>query len=212
MKFFAAVCALALGLVVMEPAASAQSTNTVPIQNTSTTSSSEVNEHGEFGVFLDYFRLQFASLNLYGIGGRGAFNLFHSFALEGDVAYDFQRGVNQTVTGFGGTSTVTTNVHLLNVLVGPKYQIGKGRIRIFATAKAGLLDFGVSSPAVSGSPALNQIANVRNGNKKVVYYGGGGVEFKLWKIPLRIDAGDEVFVDNGANHNIKATAGPVFRF
>lgn len=206
MKLLAAVCVLALGLMATALAASAQSTNTPTAQ-----SNPEQKDHFEFGGFFDYYRLQFAKLNLYGIGGRAGFRLFSSFSLEGEVSYDFQSSTPQNVVTFGTTTTVNTNVRLIHVLAGPKYELSKGRIRFFVVAKAGLLDFGVSSPATNGT-ALNQIANIRDGVRKVVYYPGGGIEFKLWKLGFRVEAGDEIFVDNGANHNVKAAAGPVIRF
>ena len=210
MRLLAAVGLLAL-LAGIAPAASAQNTNPAPAQSTSTQSTNEQNERVELGVFFDYYRLQFAKLNMYGVGGRGGINLFHSIAIEGEVSYDFQRSLTQSVISFGTTTTVTSNVRLIHVLVGPKYQIGKGRIRLFVVAKAGLLDFGVGGPVTTGT-AINRIANIRDGVKKPVYYPGGGVEFKFWKLGFRVEAGDEIFVDNGANHNLKAAAGPIIRF
>lgn len=214
MKLLAAVCVLALGLMTIVPAASAQSTNTISTQSTNTASSpsnTDQKDRVEFGVFFDYYRLQFAKLNMYGVGGRAGVHLFNSFSVEGEVSYDFQRSLTQNIVTFGTTTSVTSNVRLIHVLAGPKYELGKGRIRFFVVAKAGLLDFGVSSPVTTGT-AFNQIANIRDGVRKVVYYPGGGVEFKLWKLGFRLEAGDEIFVDNGANHNLKAAAGPVIRF
>lgn len=214
MKLLAAVSLVALALVGIVPAASAQSTNTPSTQSTNTASSQsnpDQKDHVEFGVFFDYYRLQFAKLNMYGVGGRAGVHLFNSFSVEGEVSYDFQRSTTQNVISFGTPTTETSNVRLIHVLAGPKYELGKGRLRFFVVAKAGLLHFGVGGPVTTGT-AINQIANIRDGVRKVVYYPGGGIEFKFWKLGFRVEAGDEIFVDNGANHNVKAAAGPVIRF
>src|SRR5947209_12304003 len=48
-------------------------------------------DHGNFGVYFDYTRLQFAKLNLFGVGGRVGINVHPHIALEGEMAYDFAR-------------------------------------------------------------------------------------------------------------------------
>lgn len=199
MKLLLAVSVLALGLGVMTPAAAAQS------------NSNDEKDHGEFGVYFDYFRLQFASANLFGVGGRAGFNLLRHLAVEGEMSYDFERSTTQTITSSGITNTFTSNIRLIHVLAGPKIQTTKGPIRFFGVAKAGFLDFGIAGPVTAGT-VINQIANIRDGNKKVVYYPGGGIEFSAGRFGIRIEAGDEIFVDNGVNHNLKFMGGPVIRF
>jgi len=41
---------------------------------------------------------------------------------------------------------------------------------------------------------------------------GGGVEAYLGKVGLRLDVGDEIYFNNGAQNNPKITFGPHFRF
>jgi hypothetical protein len=45
-----------------------------------------------------------------------------------------------------------------------------------------------------------------------VFYPGGGVEFNAGRLGIRVEAGDEIYFDNGANHNFRLTAGPQIRF
>jgi hypothetical protein len=82
MKRIAFLSALALCLAMIAPRASAQDTG-----NT---------DHGNFGVFFDYNRLggiQGTHPNMFGVGGRLGFNINPHVALEGEMAYDFERSV-----------------------------------------------------------------------------------------------------------------------
>jgi hypothetical protein len=44
------------------------------------------------------------------------------------------------------------------------------------------------------------------------FYAGAGIEAFAGILGVRAEAGDEMYFDNGANHNLKITAGPVIRF
>ena len=46
----------------------------------------------------------------------------------------------------------------------------------------------------------------------MTFYPGGGIEFFVGWFGMRFEAGDEMFFDNGVNHNLRVTAGPVIRF
>jgi hypothetical protein len=45
-----------------------------------------------------------------------------------------------------------------------------------------------------------------------VFYPGGGIEAFAGILGIRAEAGDEMYFENGANHNLKVTVGPVLRF
>lgn len=45
-----------------------------------------------------------------------------------------------------------------------------------------------------------------------VFYPAGGVEAFAGIFGVRAEIGDEMYFDNGANHNLRITAGPVIRF
>ncbi len=168
--------------------------------------------HGEVGVFADYVRLHHADdANFVGLGGRAAFNIHPNIQLEGEMSYDFARSFTTTTTT-GGTVTVNrSDLRLLHGLFGPKIQTGGQAIRAFATVKGGFLNFGVNNQTpINGFPT--QIGNVASGDTNGVLYPGGGVEFFAGPFGLRLEAGDLIYFDNGANHNLRITFGPQIRF
>jgi hypothetical protein len=169
-------------------------------------------EHGEFGVFVDYTRLHhFGDANMWGPGAQVSFNINKYFQLEGGMAYDLERTFStQTVTG----TTITTNrsnLRLLHGLFGPKIQTGIGPIKAFALVKGGLLNFQVSNQG-TGTGFVSAVNNVPHGDTNGVLYPGGGVEFFAKWFGIRAEIGDEIYFDNGANHNLKFTVGPTFRW
>lgn len=190
------ISTMALCLGVMAPMASAQQDD---------------RNHGEFGVYLDYFRLEFAKLNLFGVGGRVGFNIHPAVAIEGEMSYDFERSTTQTITSGGITNTFRSNLRLIHGLFGPKFQTTKGPIRAFIVVKGGLLNFGVGGPVTAGSFA-KQIGTIQDGDTNGVFYPGGGIEFNAGPFGIRVEAGDEMYWDNGVNHNFKFMGGPVIRF
>src|SRR5690242_16294878 len=127
MKRIAFLSALALCLAIIAPRASAQDTD-----NT---------DHGNFGVFLNFTRLggiQGTHPNMFGVGGRLGLNINPHVALEGEMAYDFQRNV--TSTGTGITNTSRSHLRLLHGLFGPKITT-TGPVRVFVVMKGGFVNF-----------------------------------------------------------------------
>lgn len=196
MKWLAVIFTLALCVGLMAPAALAQSDD---------------RNHGDFGVYWDYFRLNFAKTNMFGVGGRVGFNLHPAVAIEGEMSYDFQRSVTQDITIGGITNTFRSNLRLIHGLFGPKIQSTKGPIRVFVVLKGGLLNFGIGGPVTAGTFA-NQIGTIKDGDTNGVFYPGGGIEFNAGALGIRVEAGDEMFWDNGVNHNFKFMGGPQIRF
>lgn len=169
--------------------------------------------HGEIGAFVNYTRLGNANnTNFYGAGGRIGFNLSPSVQIEAEGAYDFSQDVNFTVSGnaFGGSSSatvVTSSLRLVHFMAGPKFQFGgSGPIHIFATVKGGLIDFST----IRSFPG--QISTIPSGSTNGVLYPAGGIELFAGWLGVRVEAGDEIYFDNGANNNLRVTAGPTFRF
>jgi hypothetical protein len=209
MKPFAMLRAAML-LAMMIPAAG-WAQNTQPGQTLPPGQEENKRDHGSFGAFFDYSRLDTPSLNMFGVGGRAGFKVWRQVQLEGEFAYDFQKTFTQTATSGGSTSTVTTNVRGLYVLFGPKVRIPKTK-NFFFVAKAGFVNWGVSGPSTTGS-FTTQIAGIANGNIDTVFYPGAGAEFKFWHLDIRAEAGDEIVtVNNGHLNNFRATIGPQFRF
>jgi hypothetical protein len=196
MKRFGILCALGLCLAMIAPRASAQ----------------DDKNHGNFGVYFDYTRLQFAKQNFFGVGARLGINVHPHIVLEGEMAYDFERNATASITDLSGnTTTVRSNLRLIHGLFGPKIQT-TGPVRVFAVLKGGLLNFSVAKSGVTAGNVSNQFGNIADGDTNGVFYPGGGVEFNAGFIGLRLEAGDEIFFDNGAQHNFKFMGGPQIRF
>jgi hypothetical protein len=56
------------------------------------------------------------------------------------------------------------------------------------------------------------VENLRTDNVNATLYPGVGVEAYLGPIGLRLDAGDQIYFNHGANHNLTVTFGPHIRF
>lgn len=163
--------------------------------------------HGEIGAFFNFTRLHNADLNFYGAGGRIGFNVHPNVQLEAEGAYDWNRNFSSSITNIGGgTTIVTSKLRLVHGLFGPKFDFGSGAFRPFVTAKGGLLNFSGSN-SISGT-----FSGIPNGDTNGVFYPGGGIEGFIGWFGIRLEAGDEIYFDNGANHNFRFTAGPQFRF
>ena len=177
--------------------------------------------HGEFGVYGDYFRLTprgaSGSTNFLGLGGRIGFNMHPNVALEAEMNYDFERNYT-TLSASGGSAggsstTVTSSLRPLTGLFGPKFQFGtSGPFRAFVTGKAGFLEFSTSHRAASGSSFAGAFDQFGNSGTHFAAYPGGGIEAFFGPIGLRVEAGDEIYMNNGANNNLRVTFSPSIRF
>jgi hypothetical protein len=168
--------------------------------------------HVEIGAFADYFRFQQTSpvSNFVGVGGRVAFNLRPSIQLEAEMAYDFQRNFTNVYNNGISSQDVSSNLRTLHGLFGPKLQTGSGAFRLFVTGKVGFDNFTVNN---QNAPAgFTSAVGLNNGTTDFAVYPGGGVEAFAGPIGLRLEAGDEIYFNNGAHNNLKVTFGPQFRF
>jgi len=170
--------------------------------------------HVEFGVFADYFRLSQTDpvINFVGVGGRAAFNVHPNIQLEAEMSYDFRRNFTNTFSNGLTTDFVRTGVRPLTALFGPKFQAGtSGPFRVYVTGKVGFVNFDSNH---QGAPAgfTSSLEAVTNGDTRFALYPGAGVEGFWGPFGLRLEAGDEVYFDNGAQNNLKVTFGPTFRF
>jgi len=175
--------------------------------------------HGEVGVYADYFRFNpggGAATNFVGTGGRAAWR-FHWMAIEAEMNYDFARNFTNTYTTSSGTTTtttfVTTSVRPITGLFGPVFYAGTGRMRAFVTGKVGFIDFSTNnSGVVSGSTFTNSVAGVGGSGTHIAVYPGGGLEGYIGPLGIRLEAGDEVYLNNGTYNNLRVTLGPELRF
>ena len=211
MKHLLVFASLALSLAV--PA-------TLSAQATTSAQHPYANNHAEVGVYGDLFRVSprdSATVNYLGLGARVGINVHPHAQLEAEMNYDFERNYTTTITTGSGSTTTSTTVtsHLrpLTGLFGPKFQVGSsGPVRAFITAKGGFIRFTYSNNAPSGSTFTNAFNEFGNDSTHFAAYPGGGIEFFAGPLGIRIEAGDEIWVNNGAHNNLRVTFGPTLRF
>ena len=175
-------------------------------------------DHGEVGVYADYFRFSpgGSTSNFVGVGGRFAINVNPMVALEAEMNYDFARDYTSTYsngTSAGGSTTVvTSSVRPLTGLFGPKLET-PGPFKAFVTGKVGFIDFSVNnSGTVTTGGASSAIQGVGGSGTHLAFYPGGGIEGFWGPIGLRAEAGDEIYLNNGTYNNLRITFGPTIRF
>ena len=170
-------------------------------------------DHVELGAFVNYFRLSDPgpTKNFIGLGGRAAFGIRPSIQLEAEMAYDFKRNYTNTLNNGTVTSaTVTTGLRTLHGFFGPKFQTGSGAFRAFITGKVGFDNFSVSS---QNAPAgfVNSVG-LSDGATYFALYPAAGIEAFAGPIGIRLEIGDDIYFNNGAHNNLRASIGPQFRF
>lgn len=165
---------------------------------------------GEVGVFLDFLRLKHTEQNMFGVGGRAGFNVHPNVQLEGELAYDFRANRANTVTVGAVTTTYRSDLRTLSALFGPKFHTN-GPVRVFGVLKGGILNFSVST---TGAPLgfEGTARNIADGDTNGVFYPAGGIEAFAGWFGFRAEVGDLMYFDRGANHNLRFTVGPQFRF
>ncbi len=172
-------------------------------------SSSDEGNHGEVGVFINYFRFNNPvadDTNFYGVGARVGINIARHVQLEAEGAYDPQQNV--TFEDVFSAALTPAPVRVVHFMFGPKFQAGStGPVRFFVTVKGGLINF---SPDSSFAGQIEEITT--SGDTFATFYPGLGFEFFAHWFGVRFEAGDEMYFNGGVNHNARATAGPVFRF
>ena len=169
-------------------------------------------DHGEFGVYGDYLRLSEAgNANFEGVGGRIGFNVAPRVQLEGQMTYDFEQTFTFTdssgLSGTIGRSSVT----LWHGLFGPKLVLGTEHARFFGTVQGGFMRFGVATGTVSSS-FTDTVSGFGDTATHGAIYPGVGGEFYAGPVGLRIDVGDFIYWNSGAQHNLAVKFGPQFKF
>ena len=174
--------------------------------------------HATVGIFADYFRFAPTSnskTNFVGFGGRAAFNASRHVQIEGEMNYDFERNFTSSINckNCSGVSTtfVTTKLRPVTGLFGPKFQT-PGPFKFFVTGKVGFINFTTTSAAVTPGTVSNAIAGVGGGGTHFAFYPGGGFEGFWGPFGLRLEAGDEIYLNNGTFNNLRVTFGPQIRF
>ncbi len=173
-------------------------------------------DHGEVGVYGDYLRFSpgKSATNFVGVDALAGINVHPNLALEAQMSYDFARNFSTTTSNGITSTTVTSSVRPITGLFGPKLQLGTGGpFRAFVTCKVGFIDFSVNnSGVVSGNTFANGVAGVGGAGTHLALYPGGGVEAFAGWLGLRLEAGDEIYLNSGTYNNLRVAFGPTFRF
>jgi len=177
--------------------------------------------HATVGVYGDLFRVNpsgGSAVNFLGLGARVGFNVHPNIALEAEMNYDFMKNYTTIHTGSNsgsvGSTTVSTRTRPLTGLFGPKFQFGtSGPFRAFVTGNVGFTEFSHSSVTTSsGETFSNSLDQFGGGTTHFAAYPGGGIEAFAGPIGLRVEAGDQIYFNNGAYNNLRITFGPEIRF
>jgi len=168
-------------------------------------------DHGEAGIFAEYFRFSDPgpTSNYIGLGGRAAFNVHPNVQIEAEMGYDFERNYTSTFSNGVTTANVQSRLRSLHGLFGPKFQTS-GPLRIFVTGKVGFENFTVTN---AGAPTgFANSVGLGSGVTAFALYPGGGIEGFVGPVGLRAEIGDNIFFNNGMHNNLRVSFGPQFRF
>jgi hypothetical protein len=179
--------------------------------------------HGEIGIFGDYFRMGetrgpslagSGATSFGGVGARLSINASRRWQIEAEMNYDFAASFQEGFTDTSGTviGFNTSRLRILHGMIGPKIQTGGGAFRAFLTVKGGGDDFMFSSAPVTFSTFTSSVSGLRTDSVVGVVYPGGGVEAYVGPIGIRLDVGDEIYFQNGAHNNLRIAIGPNIRF
>jgi len=169
----------------------------------------------EAGIFLDSLSISETSTNNFGLGARFGYRVHHDVMLEGELAYDY--GINfdeayRNITNGNITAIERTSIGVTHGLFGPTLERGAGHFHPFATLKAGFVDFRLSPSLLPQSNLASVILGLRTSNVNAALYAAAGISATLGPVGLRLEAGDEIYFNNGARHNLRITFGPILRF
>ena len=169
----------------------------------------------EAGIFLDYLSISQTSTSNFGLGARFGYRIHRDVMLEGEFAYDY--GINfdeayRNIANGNITAIERTSIGVTNGLFGPKIQPSGGGFRPFATLKAGFVDFRLSPTLLPFSDVASTVFGLRTSRLNAAIYPAAGVEATLGPVGLRLEAGDEIYFNNGSHNNLRITFGPILRF
>lgn len=174
--------------------------------------------HGSVGVYGDLFRVTPSGApveNFLGIGGRVGVKASHMLALEGEINYNWEQTLVTTNSSGLAITSVTATVRPITGLFGAKFTFGNYHgVRPFLVGKAGFIDLSTSCNAAAGSPSCftGGLSGFGGSSTHVSFFPGAGVEFFGGPVALRIDAGDQIYLNNGTINNLRVTIGPIVRF
>lgn len=169
-------------------------------------------DHGQVGVYGDYFHMSQTGSNFAGLGGRLSVNTGRALQWEAEMSYDFTQSYTESFHNGVTTSFQNTDFRILHGLFGPKLQTTHGPIRVFVTAKGGFINFRFDPEAASFSSFTSSVEGLRTNDVSGVFYPGAGLEGHLGPVGLRLDVGDEMYFNGPTHHNLRVSFGPIIRF
>ena len=169
----------------------------------------------EAGIFLDSLGISQTDTDNLGLGARFGYRIHSHVTLEGELAYDYGLNFHEAyvdVTNGNIAAIVNTSIGVTHGLIGPMVQPAHGHFRPFATLKAGFMDFRLSGSLLPYSDIVSSVFGLRTSSVNFALYPAGGIEASLAPVGLRLEAGDEMYFNRGAHHNLRITFGPIIRF
>jgi hypothetical protein len=169
----------------------------------------------EAGIFLDYLGISQTSTNNFGLGARFGYRIHRDVLLEGELAYDY--GINfdeayRNIANGNIAAIERTSIGVTHGLFGPKLQPGGGGFRPFVTLKGGFVNFRLSPSLLPYSDVASAVFGLRTSSFNAAIYPAAGIEATFGPVGLRLEAGDEIYFNQGAHNNLRITFGPILRF
>jgi|ERR1700722_13274562 len=169
----------------------------------------------EAGIILDYLGVSQTCANNFGLGARFGYRIHRDVILEGELAYDYGINFDEAYLNVANGDIVAiarTSIGVTQGLVGPKIQPSGGGFRPFATLKAGFVNFRLSPTLLPYSDLASALVGLRTSSLNATIYPAAGIEATLGPVGLRLEAGDEIYFNHGAHHNLRISFGPIVRF
>lgn len=169
----------------------------------------------EAGVFVEDMTVSQTNTSNVGLGARFGYRVHRNVMMEGELGYDY--GVNfheayLDISNGNTTAIERTSIGVTDGLFGPTFVRASGHLRPFVTLKGGFVDFRLSPSLLPYSGVVSSILGIRTSWVNAAIYPGAGAEAVLGPVGLRLDAGDAIYFNDGAQHNLRITFGPVLRF
>jgi hypothetical protein len=179
-------------------------------------SSFAVAQHVELGAFANYSHIDHPNTvsNLVGAGGRINVNLARILQLEVESAYDFKYPHVTSVQQQNGITVNTSRLGIVHANAGLKVQSPGGSFFLFVKGGMNQYRTETQSQSVIATPPTIAIVQFPDRNfSKGILYPGGGIGFHAGPLGIRLDVGDEIaWINGSANHSLRVTFGPTFRF
>lgn len=169
----------------------------------------------EVGIFLDSLSISQTNTDNLGLGARLGFRVHPNIMLEGELAYDYGLNFDEAYRNVINGDVVAierTSIGVTHGLFGPALVRGGGHLHPFVTLKGGFIDFRLSTSLLPYVDIVSPILNLRTSSVNGALYPGAGIAATLGPVGLRLEAGDEIYFNQGAHHNLRITFGPVLRF